>query len=108
MDLTKTDIKRTIQGHLSSAGVGRGWKKYYTLRDGKSGDRICALHDLDMAGKTAEPGQVIDAEAVTKDQGGTVTQQDWYEFWVGEDKIWARRDQIKEEHLGEDTLIFER
>lgn len=105
MDLTKTDIKRTIQGHMADMGMGQGWKKFYALRDGDSGDR---LHDLSLdAVGTVEAGQVIDVEATIQGRYGP-TKQDWVAFWIGESRIWAKRNAISREDLSDDTLIFSR
>lgn len=106
MDLTKTDIKRAIQRHLADSGLGRGWKKHYSLRDGKSARRLCDLHDLDAASDTASPGQVIDVEAVVTTKYSV--KQEWIQFWIGEGKIWASRNEINDESLSDETLIFER
>jgi hypothetical protein len=106
MDLTKTDIKRTIQRHMAELGMGRGWKKFYALRDGDSGDRLHDFH-LDSAGNV-EPGQIIDVEASNRGPRGRMIKQDWVEFWIGESRIWAKRNSISREDLSDDTLIFSR
>jgi hypothetical protein len=104
MDLTKTDIKQTIQSTMSDLGLGRGWKKFYALRDGE-GNR---LHDLSLdAVGTVEPGQVIDVEATIQGRYGP-TEQDWVAFWIGEDKIWASKNAICKDDLSEETLVFQR
>jgi hypothetical protein len=105
MQLTKTDIKRTIQSEMAERGYGRGWKKNYTLRESEG--RLRDLHDVDTAAEVIMPGQIIDVEAVTSN-GIIVSKQRWVEFWVGEDRIWAREDAIEKKHLNDDHLIFER
>ncbi|MCS3859028.1 hypothetical protein GGP89_002420 [Salinibacter ruber] len=105
MNLTKTDIKRTIQSTMSDFGLGRGWKKFYSLRDGDSGER---LHDFDLDNAdTVEAGQVIDVEATVSGRFAP-TKQDWVQFWIGESKIWASRNAIKKSDLSDDTLVFRR
>jgi len=106
MQLTKTDIKRAMQSEMAQRGYGRGWKKSYTLREPDG--RLWDLHDLDTAAEVIMPGQIINVEAVTSN-GIIVSKQRWVEFWIGEDRIWAREDAIEyPKHLNDDNLIFVR
>jgi len=105
MQLTKTDIKRAMQSEMAERGCGRGWKKIYCLRESKA--RLRDLHDLNTAADVIMPGQIIDVEAVTSN-GIIVNKQRWVEFWIGENRIWAREDAIEKKHLNDDHLIFDR
>lgn len=56
--------------------------------------------------ETVSPGEIIDCEAVVEDSMGVTTKQRWYQFWIGEKKIWVRENEITREHLSEENQIF--
>jgi hypothetical protein len=108
MDLTKTDIKRAVQRHMARVNRGRGWKKYYVLRDGESQSRITPVETIGAVAEAVRKGQVIDIEAVIEDSSGLAIRQDWIAFWIGTRRIWAKRNAIEGGDRSEDTLIFEK
>jgi hypothetical protein len=106
MELTKTNIKRTIQSTNSAHGLGRGYRHFYSLRSG-DGDRIRDA-ELDEVSENVEPGQIICVEALNRTPSGFTVDQAWIEYYIGESRIWAQRPAIKEEQLCEGLLVFER